>query len=420
MKMTKKKIFIGLDDTAAQIADWELGFNENGYECITAIHNRDSVFKTSKVDFQLDKFVKRKEWVGYFRPGRISVRLKPWWDNYIENFVWNKVMEECDIFVFIWSTFRFDNTDMIELRKAGKKIINIFVGDDVRWYNGMKQEFEKYNIPAIEYGPELDLQSATTLGYRLNRLRYSEKYSEFVVFLQGLSSAQLALRPFYNLPALLNAKAIKENPKQRKIPLVIHAPSSSAVKGTKYVLDCFERLKKENVPFEMKLISNLPNKQALVEYSNADILVGQMFCPGGGKQELEGMAAGKVVLSSKRPQYPQRHVKNSPVIDVDPLTLYVELKKIIYDYPRRCELVKNARAFVEAVHAPKVVCKQLLSILQCPEEEREYDYKPDFYRNEFIPEPENVTAYNKWNEFVSDCDWYKKFIKPGERAGLKF
>jgi hypothetical protein len=49
------------------------------------------------------------------------------------------------------------------------------------------------------------------------------------------------------------------------------------------------------------------------------------------------------------------------------------------------------------------------------------DFYPTFFRDNFIPESEEAAAvYNKWNNYVKDCDWYKKHVKTGERAGLSF
>jgi hypothetical protein len=49
------------------------------------------------------------------------------------------------------------------------------------------------------------------------------------------------------------------------------------------------------------------------------------------------------------------------------------------------------------------------------------EFQPTFFRHFFIPESkESIDEYNKWNQYVSDCDWYKKNIQGGERSNLLF
>ena len=49
------------------------------------------------------------------------------------------------------------------------------------------------------------------------------------------------------------------------------------------------------------------------------------------------------------------------------------------------------------------------------------DFYPTFFREDFISESkEALVEYNKWNQYVANCDWYKKNIVPGKRAGLLF
>jgi hypothetical protein len=63
--------------------------------------------------------------------------------NYHSTPLLKELVHKCDLFIFIWSTFKTDYSDLEYIKSYGKKIGFIFCGDDARWYYGMKQEFEE-------------------------------------------------------------------------------------------------------------------------------------------------------------------------------------------------------------------------------------------------------------------------------------
>ena len=409
-----RKVFIGMVDIASQITDFKEGFQANGVDTLTAIYANYSKVSKGKADVNLS--LSKKRYFGGIRPRFLQKYLQ---DNFGEPHtrLWKRAIRECDTFLFIWSSFQKDFSDLAELKRKGKKIISVFVGSDVRWYHAMKQDFTEHKLPLIEYD-EINT-SPEELKNTLSRLRIAEKYSDIIICLP--CAMQLALKPYMKYMILVNCREIVENTKQREInPIVIHAPTHQKGKGTQYVLEVFDRLKKEGIVFEVRLIENMANEQALKEYSNADILVGQLLTPGGGKQDREAMAAGTIVLSSFAKDYPQL-LPECPIIDVTPATLYRELKSIILDYPRRVELAKKGRPYVEKYHSPAERCKVLLDLLELQEERRSYDFYPEFFKNKFVPESQMAAEiYNTWTDFVKGCDWYKKYVKSKDRNGLKF
>ena len=75
------------------------------------------------------------------------------------------------------------------------------------------------------------------------------------------------------------------------------------------------------------------------------------------------------------------------------------------------------REYVKKYHTPSSFCKRILAAL----EDNKYDFYPTFFREQFIPESiEAADAYNKWNQFVAECDWYSNYVATGERSGLIF
>jgi hypothetical protein len=270
----------------------------------------------------------------------------------------------------------------------------------------------------MEYDKSYDY-SAKALNARLTYLRLAEKYSDFIF--SRLDQAQLQLRPYYRWNMMVPIKKFKNNPEQRKEkPVVAHAPSNRAIKGTRLVLDAFDRLKKEGISFEPLLIENVPNQKAIEMYSDADIVIDQLFCPGTGKLATEALACGSIVMGHMAyNKYPQKNPADCPIIDVNPDNLYQELKELILNYEFRKEHALKSRPYVEKHLDVKSFCEKVISLVN--KEKIEFDYTPTFFRNNFIPESgESIEIYNNWNLVVKNCNWYKQFVKPGERAGLVF
>ncbi|MCP4154101.1 MAG: glycosyltransferase [bacterium] len=336
--------------------------------------------------------------------------------NSYQDYIWKKALKECDTFMLLRFGFEEDYSDYRELKKRGKKIITNFVGDDIRWKPAMEQEFARYSLQPIEYR---DYTPRVKLARQIHYLRTAEKHADMIISLPNQS--QLALRPYYNFYYPIDLNRIDENTRQRKeIPIVVHAPTSREFKGTRYILDVFKQLAQDGVKFQPEFIENMDRYKALERYRNADILVGQVLCPGGGTQAYELLAGGKVVLTRMGfDSYPQIVGKNCPIVDVGSENLYEKLKAIILDYPRRQELAALGRAYVKQNHDVKKLCKNIVECLENKSEKE--DFFPDFFRETFIPESPGLTwLYNKYTGYVKHCDWYREMIPPGRRDGLTF
>jgi len=412
--VTTGSVFIGLSDVASFIDDWKFGFEANGCKVVTGSKYLQSTFQTSKIDFNVQA---AKDKVSYFKPGRLSVIIKPWWDKMVENYYFRKSLKECDIFFFMWHSFKSDFSDYKLLKEQSKKIITVLVGDDVRWFYAMKQEYSETGIKPMEF-EDYDY-SLTGLEEKLLFLRTAEKYSD-VIYTQPCA-LQLALRPYHNLFIPIIAEKFNHKPEQQLIPLIIHAPTSFS-KGTKYIDPVIEQLKREGVKFNYKCLQNVPRAEALKEYEKADIIIDQMLLPGGGKLSYEGLAMGKVVVTLMAyEKYNQEKPRDCPIVDADSSTLYEVLKDLIHDLPKRKKIALQGRPFIEKYHNPKEICKKILDTVNIPIEKQHPDFIPAFFRNSFIPESkESITVYNKWTHYVRDCNWYKQIITAGERAGLIF
>ena len=86
----------------------------------------------------------------------------------------------------------------------------------------------------------------------------------------------------------------------KKRPLILHAPTNPAYKGTKYILSALETLKSEGLDFDIKLLGNMPFNQAMEWYKKCDILIDQLHVGWHGVLAMELMAMGKPVAFDAR------------------------------------------------------------------------------------------------------------------------
>lgn len=146
--------------------------------------------------------------------------------------------------------------------------------------------------------------------------------------------------------------------------LLIHAPSHQKVKGTRYIIEAVNRLKKEGVDFDFELIEGLANKEARKKYEKADLLIDQLLIGWYGGLSVELMALGKPVICYIREEdlkfIPKKMRKDLPVINSTPDSVYTVLK--IWLNKSREELREQGmkgRAYVEEWHDPLKVAMKL-------------------------------------------------------------
>jgi hypothetical protein len=135
-------------------------------------------------------------------------------------------------------------------------------------------------------------------------------------------------------------QALMETQKHAKPrPLIVHAPSIRANKGTTYVLEAVDILRKKSIEFDFELIEGKPNDYVLARLLAADILIDQTG-PWFGRLGMEAFALGCVVFSGNRQDY--YGIKDSsPAIQFNPDSskLAKDIEDILSNIDRRKELM---------------------------------------------------------------------------------
>ncbi len=153
--------------------------------------------------------------------------------------------------------------------------------------------------------------------------------------------------------------AIPDATKSR--PLIVHAPSSRARKGSEHVLAACADL-----DADLDLVEGVPHEEAKQRYRAADIVVDQLNAGWYGLFAVEAMALGKPVVTYLREE-PLRRTEAElgvrvPIVSATKETLRERLRALVDSPEERARIGAASRAYVEQVHDVERVADRLLAL----------------------------------------------------------
>lgn len=242
-------------------------------------------------------------------------------------------IREIDIFHFYFGrSLTLSHLSEVPLLKTiGKKIFFYFHGCDIR---DSKYVINHYPINAC--------QNHWPMACSANRkkaIAVAKKYADGVFvstpdlleFIPGSSwlPQPISLEHF----KVFRDKALSLSAKVRKGKqeiLVAHAPSDRMIKGTQYLEQAVQKLKKKGYPIKLLLVENLPYEKALTYFLKADIVVDQLLVGAYGMFSVEMMAMGKPVICYLREDLVKNHYSTDlPIISATPFNIADVLEETI-------------------------------------------------------------------------------------------
>jgi hypothetical protein len=136
-------------------------------------------------------------------------------------------------------------------------------------------------------------------------------------------------------------------------PVVAHAPSNEALKGSDLIDPVLVKLEREGL-LRYERITHVPASEMPGIYRNADIVVDQLRLGIYGVAACEAMAAGRVVISHVG-DFTRSHVANVtglelPIVETTPDSFEKTLREVLSQPKRFAAVASNGPAFVERVH----------------------------------------------------------------------
>jgi len=303
----------------------------------------------------------------------------------------NQIIEEHDVFFFLYGISLLpENKDFEIIRKAGKKIISSFNGSDIRYWQALGQE------TGIDYTSYTEEEASIVfkpqrLYQILPTLRRGEIYADLVLHAPDYSG--VALRPGRNGFCPIDLSKYQFHVPARDIPVVVHAPSNQAIKGTKFILKALDELQQEGVKFDLRLLQDVSNTQVLESLLDADCAIDQaLLGASNGKFASEAMASGCAVASAHMPNVPEPAVSR-PIQRIHIDTMKEDLRPLLLDKDLRIRLAHEGRTYVEKYHDYNLLCQEILEALEVGEK-WSHLYQPSFYATKFLL-PEGILIPQK-------------------------
>jgi hypothetical protein len=164
------------------------------------------------------------------------------------------------------------------------------------------------------------------------------------------------------IPPGLDVSSIEPSPPRANgRPVILHAPSSRARKGTEQVIQACSGL-----DADLELVEGLRHDEAFERYRSADIVVDQLNAGWYGLFAIECMALGKPVLSFLREDSLRRSREafglEVPIVPVTAETLRDRLRPLVADAAERRRVGAASRVFAERVHDIECIADRLLDV----------------------------------------------------------
>jgi glycosyltransferase involved in cell wall biosynthesis len=163
-------------------------------------------------------------------------------------------------------------------------------------------------------------------------------------------------------PPGIDVHAIEPTPPgDRARPVVLHAPSSRARKGTEFVVAACSQL-----DCELEIVEGLDHREAFERYRRADVIVDQLNAGWYGVFAIEAMALGKPVVTFLHDEAVRRTEEafgvRVPLVGATKETLRDVLQPLVASADERRRVGAAGRAYVEEVHDLRRVADRLLDL----------------------------------------------------------
>jgi glycosyltransferase involved in cell wall biosynthesis len=307
------------------------------------------VFDQNKYNFEYDFVYDLARYPGWLRPAVKGIRFPRFFFNY-------------DVFHFHYGTTLLPaNLDLplfATLGKAlGKKTIMHYWGSDIiqrdvaRKYTLFTDEIFRSVYPSVDDDA---------------RRRQIRKMNELV---------DISIVGDYSLlPFSPDSHVIRQALDHTKIPYVgcppkdgdiniVHAPTNREIKGTGYIIEAVENLKKEGHRVRLTIVENTPHDKAIEIFKEADIVVDDVLQGPYGIFSMECMALGKPVLC-RIDEKLVNYYQDLPIVNTPRDRIDENLRTLIRDPGLREQLGKKGRDYVITNHDADVIAGQILAIYE--------------------------------------------------------
>jgi len=266
------------------------------------------------------------------------------------------VEDSFDLYHFhYFSTFTSDYSDLYRLKEKGKKVIMHHWGDDVRQLAWARRN-----------NPYVNTHGAFSDDFIHERLARLAPYMDAAIVQDAevLSYVTPYYRQSHVLPITIDLRKFPYTPPANlREPLIVHAPTNPVFKGTSFIENTLEMLRRE-FSFRYVRVEGMSHEEAANVYRSADLVIDQVLCGSYGLFSTEAMALGKPVVCYIREDLVGTFPPELPIVSANPDTLYDTLRYLLQNPEVMANHGARGRAYAEQYHDVNVVGAKLLAIYE--------------------------------------------------------
>lgn len=234
-------------------------------------------------------------------------------------------------------------------------------------YGGDAFVYERIRSTSLLHGLMASYpQAARAQQEKKRQLDYWNKFADFVLpsvmGMDGFGRWDLLVPSSLSIDTEMWKKSNRRSKAdgKRDTVYIAHAPNHRGFKGTEFILNIIEELKKDGYLIELILIEKMKNVDLKKKFElEVDILVEQIIAPGYALNGIEGLASGLCVISNMEddtymtPQRRWSFLSECPIVSGSPETLKEVLIELITKPVLRHKLGDAGRLYAEKYHSLK-------------------------------------------------------------------
>jgi len=242
--------------------------------------------------------------------------------------------------------------DLPLLKAAGKRVFMTYQGDDARQGDYCRAHFE------VTFADRVDPSYYADDAAKRRRIARLGRHADGIYALNPDLMHVLPPRARFMPYANVDLERWRPSaPPANREPVLVHAPTHRAIKGTDLIVEAVARLKAEGLRFEFLLVEKMNQAEARRAYERADLAIDQLFAGWYGGFAVEMMALARPVLCYLREAdfafLPPGLAADLPIIPIRPDNVAEVLRQWLRA-PREQLAVagRKGRAYVEKWHDP--------------------------------------------------------------------
>ncbi len=170
------------------------------------------------------------------------------------------------------------------------------------------------------------------------------------------------------VPRVLADESLPSQPweSDNPVPVIVHAPAYREGVWSQSLLQAFEQLRNEDLPFEFRLVEEATDGEILEAYRGADIIVDRQLTGWYGMTAMHGMAMGKAVVCHIQSALRHYLPWPAPLCAANPENIVAVLRHLLANPLEVKNYGKAAQIFVGKYHYASENARMLASIFSRP------------------------------------------------------